>query len=103
MRYDLLKRGQFLEDHREIVLHLAEVNAPAADRFCDAVEAALDILASNPEIGPRTGFPKAPDTRFWPLRQYPHYLVFYRIEGNSVVALRLLHGARDLPPLILGK
>jgi plasmid stabilization system protein ParE len=76
VRHELLKRSQFLNDYREIVLHLAEVNILAADRFCDAVEAALAILASNPEIGPRAGFAKAPGARFWPLRRYPNYLLF---------------------------
>jgi plasmid stabilization system protein ParE len=38
--------------------------------------------------------------RMWPLRQHPNYLIFYRVTGSSVVMLRLLHGARDLPPLI---
>jgi len=72
----------------------------AADRFCDAVEAALDLLAANPEIGPKAGFPRAPEVRMWPLRRYPNYLVFYRISGSSIVLLRVLHGAQNLPPLI---
>ena len=103
MRHELLKRSQFLEDYRGIVLHLAEANILAADRFCDTVEAALEVLALNPEIGPKAGFPKAPDVRFWPLRRFPNYLIFYRFAGNSVVVLRLLHGARELPPLIPGE
>ena len=72
----------------------------AADRFCDTVEAALEVLALHPEIGPRAGFPTAPDVRFWPLRRFPSHLIFYRLAGTSVVVLRLLHGARELPPLI---
>lgn len=99
MSHQLLKRSQFLDDYREIVLRIAEVNMLAADRFCDAVEAALGILALHPEIGPKAGFLKAPEVRFWPLRRYPNYLLFYRVSGDSVIVLRLLHGARNLPPL----
>jgi len=100
VRHELLKRTRFLEDYREVVLYLADVNPAAADRFCDAVEAALEVLASHPEIAPKAGFPRAPEVRMWPLRRYPNYLVFYRVTGSSIVLLRLLHGAQNLPPLI---
>ena len=98
MRHQLLKRSRFLEDYREIVLYLADVNLFAADRFCDAVEAALEVLCSHPEMGPKAGFPNAPEVRLWPLRRYPTYLIFYRVTKTEVVVLRLLHGSRDLPP-----
>jgi plasmid stabilization system protein ParE len=64
VRHELLKRSRFLGDYREIILHLAEVNVLAADRFCDAVEAALELLTSHPEMGPKAGFPNAPEVRF---------------------------------------
>jgi plasmid stabilization system protein ParE len=87
-------------DYREVVLRIADANPAAADRFCDAVEAALELLASQPEIGPKAGFPRAPEARMWPLRRYPNYLISYRVAGNSIVVLRLLHAAQELPPLI---
>jgi len=100
VRRELLKRSRFLDDYREVVLGLGEANALTADRFCDAVEAALNVLAVHPQIGPKAGFPKAPEVRFWPLRRFPNYLIFYRVNFNSVILLRLLHGARNLPPSI---
>ena len=103
MRLELLKRSRFLEDYREIILYLADINVLAADRFCDAVEAALEVFALQPGIGPKAGFPNAPETRIWPLRRYPNYLIFYRTTGGSVVLLRILHGTRDLPPLVPGE
>jgi plasmid stabilization system protein ParE len=100
VRHELLKRARFLDDYRKIILRIADVNVLAADRFCDAIESALDLIAAHPEIGPTASFPKAPEVRFWPLRRYPDYLIFYRVERNSVILLRLLSGRRDLPPLI---
>ena len=100
MRHELLKRSRFLSDYRAITLHISEQNPLAADRFCDAVEAALELLAAHPELGPKAGFAKAPEVRFWPLRRYPNFLIFYRVTGGSVILLRLLDGRRDLPPLI---
>ena len=72
----LFKRRCFLEDYREVVLQIADANPLAADRFCDAVEAALELFASHPDIGPKAGFPRAPDVRMRPLRQFPNYLIF---------------------------
>ena len=100
MPHPLLKRTRFLEDYREIVLGFAEVNVLAADRFCDAVEAALEMLALHPEMGPKAGFSKATQVRFWPLRRFPNYLIFYRFDQGSVILLRLLHGARNLPRVV---
>jgi toxin ParE1/3/4 len=97
---ELLKRSRFLDDYREIILQIAEADVVAADRFCDAVEAALELLGSHPEIGPKAGFPNAPEARFWPLRRYRKYLIFYRVTERAVVLLRLLDGTRNLPPLI---
>jgi len=100
VRHELLKRSRFLSDYRAIILHISEQNPLAADRFCDAVEAASELLASHPELGPKAGFAKAADVRFWPLRRYPNFLLFYRVTSGSVILLRLLDGRRNLPPLI---
>jgi plasmid stabilization system protein ParE len=76
VRYELLKRRQFLDDYRELILYFAEANVLAADRFCDSVEAALKMLASHPEIAPKAGFSKVPDPRLWPLRRFPEHVIF---------------------------
>ena len=72
----------------------------AAHRFCDEIEAAVQLISTHPEIARKAGFPKAPETRIWPVRRYPNYVILYRMTPTDVVFLRLLHGARDLPPLI---
>lgn len=99
MGLPLLKRSQFLDDYTEIVLRIQEANPVAAHQFCDEVEMALKLIATHPEIARLAGFPKAPSTRIWPLRRYPNYVLLYRVTESEVVLLRLLHGARDLPPL----
>ena len=72
----------------------------AAHRFCDEVEAAIKLIATHPEIARKAGFAKASEARIWPVRRYPNYVILYRVTPTDVVFLRLLHGARDLPPLI---
>jgi len=98
----LLKSSLFLADYREVVTKLAGVNPDAADRFCDAVEGALDLLTRHPEAGRLAGFTLAPDVRQWGVSGFRNDIPFYQVRPDGVLIVRLLHGARDLPPLLLG-
>jgi len=66
-------------------------------RFIEAVDAAVNLLARHPEIGPlwRYGNPERP-TRYLLLPGFHNYLVFYRYEQGEVRLGRLMHGAQDL-------
>ena len=72
----------------------------AAHRFCDEVEAAIKLISTHPEIARKAGFPNAPEARIWSVRRYPNYVILHRVTPTNVVFLRLLYGARDLPPLV---
>lgn len=100
MRATLHKGRLFLSDYAEIVSRLAEANPEAADRFCDVVEHALALLAQHPQLGTRAGFKHAPAVRKWVLPGFPNYILFYEVRNEGLVLVRLLHGARHLPPLI---
>lgn len=54
---------------------------------------AEDRLAMFPHLGPARP-DLTPDLRLWPVGDY---LIFYRIEPERLVIVRILHGARDLP------
>lgn len=97
--------------HRAAVRDLAETyghigaDSPlAAERFVDAVEAAVRLLLENPRAGRlrMLGVGRTEGIRSWALRELPSYLVFYRVDGDTLGVLRLLHGARDLPSLLEG-
>jgi toxin ParE1/3/4 len=66
-----------------------------ADRLIDTVIERFLLLARFPGIGRRRD-----DLRSG-LRSLPvgQYLVFYRLEGDDVLILRVLHGARDVEAL----
>lgn len=98
----LLKSSLFLEDYLAVITNLAEVNFEVADRFCDAVEDALNLLARQPETGRLAGFPLAPDVRRWGVSGFRNYVLFYRVGIDGILIVRLLHGARELPPLLHG-
>ncbi len=66
-----------------------------ADRFAEAVEAALEVLGRNPEIGRRRfgTYPELVGTRSWRVRKPFHrFFIFYRIATGVVSAERLLEG-----------
>jgi hypothetical protein len=66
-----------------------------ATLFAEAVEAALETLRRNPEIGRRRfgTYPDLAGTRSWPLQKPFHrFIVFYRIESENLFAERLLEG-----------
>ncbi|MDP3745901.1 MAG: type II toxin-antitoxin system RelE/ParE family toxin [Phenylobacterium sp.] len=83
-------------DEREIFLTIAADNPSAAERFLIAIYDAEDRLAEFPQLGrPRADFGST--IRSWTVEPY---LIFYSVELDAVVILRILHGARDLGDLI---
>ncbi|MEW6305901.1 MAG: type II toxin-antitoxin system RelE/ParE family toxin [Verrucomicrobiota bacterium] len=100
MAVTLHKTSLFYSDYVEIVSYISEANPDAADRFCDAVESALELLASHPQLAAKAGFQHAPDVRKWVIRQFPNYVIYYRESPGAAVLLRLLHGARNARELI---
>jgi len=66
-----------------------------ANRFADAVDAALDELERNPEIG-RRRFRMYPDLvgiRSWRVRRPFHrFMIFYRVGSGTLFAERMLEG-----------
>jgi toxin ParE1/3/4 len=82
----------------EIILRVRQENPAAADRMLDAIDAALRMLAHHPGLGVSRQ-ELAPALRSLPLSRYPSYLIFYRPITDGIEVIRVLHGARDLPPL----
>ena len=100
MTVRLHKGSLFLADYAEIVSEICGTNPDAGERFCDAVERALGLLATHPQIGAKSGFCNAPQVRKWVIREFSNYILFYEERADGVLLIRLLHGARDLPQLI---
>jgi plasmid stabilization system protein ParE len=75
----LVRTSKFLPDYREVALGIGEENPQAANRFCDAVEAALDPLARHPQAGRRAGFMSAPRVHRWILQPFPNFVIYTRI------------------------
>lgn len=79
---------------REAIFAFIEVDNPrAAVSVDDRIEACVENLAQFPEMG-RSG--RIEGTRELVIASMP-YIAAYRIIGNTVRILRVLHGAQQWP------
>src|SRR5207302_32906 len=82
---DPVAANQIREAHRYYSLR----SARAASAFLDAVDGAMDFVIDQP-------FAAAPlkrDLRHMVLKRFP-YAVYYRVSGNNVLVIALIHGKR---------
>lgn len=88
-------------DLEEITSHIAQDNPVAARHVRQDILDTAERLAPHPGLGirPRFSAPRFAGIRFLPTHQYPTYLLFYRELNDEIEVLRILHGARNLPPL----
>lgn len=90
-----------IADLDEIISHISQDNPDAAANVHTAIFEAAQNLGAHPGLGirPRFSAPRFTGIRFIPASDYPNYLLFYREGTEEVEILRILHGARNLPPL----
>jgi toxin ParE1/3/4 len=105
MKLHLRRADQFASDFEAQFRWFREQGGPElAIRFLSAVDSTLERLAKEPRLGRERRFrhPKLRKLRaFLVARPFHHYLVFYRFDSTHLHALRLIHGARDLPRRLL--
>ena len=72
-----------------------------SERWSNAVTSAVLRIMRNPGSGVPCRFnpTELHGIRRVPISGFRKHLVFYRVEGNDVLILRVLHGARDLESL----
>jgi toxin ParE1/3/4 len=97
-------RPKAISDADSEYAYLAARSLAAANRFIKAIDWSLDRLASFPLSGGawKPEDPDLADIRVIILHGFPNHLVFYRVHDDWVEVIRILHGARDLEPLLKG-
>lgn len=76
--------------HLEAILaYVSAFNPGAASRLGERLIAVADGLAEFSERGRDAGEGRREMTSVWP------YILRYRVEGGTVIILRIRHGARD--------
>jgi toxin ParE1/3/4 len=86
-------------DLDEIAEYIRQRNPRAALRFIDAAKATFERLVGMPGMGTRYESEDpvtADELRYFPISQFPTYLVFYRPLPEGIAVVRVLHGARDI-------
>ncbi len=81
----------------EVWLYIAgHSSAETADRFIDRLTGAFLMLGVHPYAG------RARDELRGGYRSFPvgEFLIFYRVEGRSVLILRVVHGHRDVDAML---
>jgi toxin ParE1/3/4 len=82
------------EDFEEICSHLARTSERFAQTFARQVTALAEDAATQPFFGAEVPEYQREDVRE---RQYHKYRIIYRVRGDEVEVLTVIHGARLLP------
>lgn len=100
----LLVRAQASDDVDAIVATIAEDNLSAALRFYDRVQETFDRVSIWPQSGTRrsTRDKSLRGLRYYPIRGYRTYLVFYLPREDGAEIVHVIHGARDIPSALRG-
>src|SRR5687767_13588906 len=101
MSLPLEKADAFSKDFAlQALYYVREAGSNVARSFHVAVDSQLRLLCSQPNIGRLRHFrhPKLQGLRSFPVeRPFQRILIFYRVVGGTLQAVRLMDGARDLP------
>jgi plasmid stabilization system protein ParE len=73
--------------------YIARDSVEAADKVEAEIHSEIKRLADMPGMGHQREDVANPSYRFW--RVYS-YLIAYRMEGRTLIVVRVVHGARDL-------
>lgn len=94
----------FIQDFEDAYAWYGDASAGGVgDRFLDAVDVTVKLLATEPGVGRKV---KARSAKLENLRcfrvthPFDSYLIFYRCVEDEVFVDRVLHGARDLPKVL---
>lgn len=89
------------DDLAGIYAQIARDNPAAAERVLNAIAETFAQIAAHPESGVAypSRNPAMCAVRMIPVRGFNAYLAFYRIVGDAIRILYVVHGARHLPRL----
>ena len=76
-----------------IWVYIARDNPKAADRTFQAAEETFGLLAEMPSIGVSywTTHPKLKGLKFFPVKKFSNYIVYYRELSEGIEIVRVLH------------
>jgi plasmid stabilization system protein ParE len=96
---DLVITPQAQADIDEYAALLDDRNPEAGTRFLHELSHVLDRLVTFPAFGQASPTPNHPELRRAVLPNFP-LSVFYQPTATTIIVARVIHHARDLPPLL---
>ena len=80
-------------DLADIWLFIAKDNPQAADKVFEAAQTTFDSLLEQPKMGKifESKRKKLKGICFFPIGEYPKYIVYYRETSNGIEVVRVLH------------
>ena len=98
----VLIRPRAQADLDDTAEYLGQDNPAVASRFLAATEEAFQQLLATPGLGRVREYlnPKLTGLCSWRIRGFEKWLAFYRSTDDGIDVVRILHGARDLGPLL---
>lgn len=95
-------RPRALADLDDAAEYLGQENPAVAARFLMATEETFCQILDTPGLGSVRDYlnPKLKEMRCWHIRGFGKWLIFYRPTDDGIDIVRILHGARDLAPLL---
>jgi plasmid stabilization system protein ParE len=95
-----VRRPLFLVDVGEAADYLfTEAGEMTALRWRDELKRTLNLIREFPEVGRLRSDLPIKDIRTFQLKDFPNWLVFYRISDGQIEFLRVKHGMMHLPDL----
>jgi toxin ParE1/3/4 len=98
----ICRRDGVDDDVLDLARFLLEQSPEVARRFVDSVQKTLKDLAKRPGIGSPKTFsdPLLSDVRSWWVEGFPNHLIYYLPIEDGIDVLAVLHGARDIEPVL---
>lgn len=87
------------QDFLDIIEYLAAENVSAAHTVANHLEKQLQSLQRHPFLGKVPSDSKLAKMGYRVL-VVGDYLVFYKVRGKTVMIYRIIHGARNIVPLL---
>ncbi len=88
-------------DIKQNAIYIARDKKDVATRFLDNFWETCELLQEMPKIGKSvienfSGINELiEDARSWQVKNFPNYLIFYKIDKNKIIILRILNSSRD--------
>jgi plasmid stabilization system protein ParE len=96
----VIKRPVFLLDVADGADYLfTEGGEDVAQRWKESLDKTIALITRFPEIGRLRHDLPFPGIRTFFLKEFPRYLVFYRLQKGTIELLRVKHGMMHLPGL----